>query len=226
MVDGCLKRLRTDRIDLFYQHRVDPNVPIEDVAGAVKELIENGKVLHFGLSEASPNTIRKAHAVQPVAALQTEYSLMNRDPEETGLLDTCEELGIGFVPWGPIGMGYLTQKLDAQTTFDPKSDLRSGFDRFLPESIAANKPFVDRITELAKRKDATTAQLSLAWLLARKPFIVPIPGTSKVKHLQENIESTKLVLTTEDMREIASALSEFKVYGGRMNEQQMKIVEQ
>ena len=226
MVDGCLKRLRTDRIDLFYQHRVDPNVPIEDVAGAVKELIENGKVLHFGLSEASPNTIRKAHAVQPVAALQTEYSLMNRDPEENGLLDTCEELGIGFVPWGPIGMGYLTQKLDAQTRLDPKSDLRAGFDRFRPESITANKPFVDRITELAKRKDATTAQLSLAWLLAQKPFIVPIPGTGKVKHLQENIESTKLVLTTEDMKEIASALSEFKVHGGRMNEQQMKIVEQ
>jgi len=226
MVDGCLKRLRTDRIDLFYQHRVDPNVPIEDVAGAVKELIEDGKVLHFGLSEASPATIRKAHAVQPVAALQTEYSLMNRDPEENGLLDTCEELGIGFVPWGPIGMGYLTQKFDAQTTFDPKSDLRSGFDRFQPQSIAANKPFVDRVTELAKRKGATTAQLSLAWLLAQKPFIVPIPGTGKVKHLQENIASTKLVLTAEDMKEISSALSEFKVYGGRMNEQQMQIVEQ
>jgi len=226
MVDGCLKRLRTDHIDLFYQHRVDPNVPIEDVAGAVKELIENGKVLHFGLSEASPITIRRAHAVQPVAALQTEYSLMNRDPEENGLLDTCEELGIGFVPWGPIGMGYLTQKLDAQTKFDPKSDLRAGFDRFRPESIAANRPFVDRITELAKRRSATTAQLSLAWLLAQKPFIVPIPGTGNVKHLQENIESTKLVLNAEELKEIASALSEFKVHGGRMNELQMKIVEQ
>jgi aryl-alcohol dehydrogenase-like predicted oxidoreductase len=226
MVDGCLKRLRTDRIDLFYQHRVDPNVPIEDVAGAVKELIEDGKVLHFGLSEASPATIRKAHAVQPVAALQTEYSLMNRDPEENGLLDTCEELGIGFVPWGPMGMGYLTQKLDAQTKLDPKSDLRSGFDRFQPQSIAANKPFLDRIAALAKKKDATTAQLSLAWLLARKPFIVPIPGTGKVKHLQENIASTKLVLTAEDLKEIASALSEFKVHGGRMNEQQMKVVEE
>ncbi len=225
-VNGCLKRLRTDHIDLFYQHRVDPNVPIEDVAGAVKELMEDGKVLHFGLSEVSPNTIRKAHTVQPVAALQTEYSLMNRDPEENGLLDTCEELGIGFVPWGPIGMGYLTQKLDGDTRFDPKSDLRSGFDRFRPESIAANKPLVDRITELAKRKGATTAQLSLAWLLARKPFIVPIPGTSKLKHLQENIESTKLVLTTKDMKEIASALAEFKVHGGRMNEEQMKVVEQ
>jgi aryl-alcohol dehydrogenase-like predicted oxidoreductase len=226
MVDGCLKRLRTDRIDLFYQHRVDPNVPIEDVAGAVKELIEEGKVLYFGLSEASPTTIRKAHAIQPVTALQTEYSLMNRDPEENGLLETCEELGIGFVPWGPIGMGYLTQKLDVQTKFDPKSDLRSGFDRFQPQSIAANKPFVDRITALAKRKDATTAQLSLAWLLAQKPFIVPIPGTGKVRHLRENIASTKLVLTAEDMKEVASALSEFKVRGGRMNEQQMKIVEQ
>lgn len=226
VVDGCLKRLRTDRIDLFYQHRVDPNVPIEDVAGAVKELIDAGKVLHFGLSEASPSTIRKAHAVQPVAALQTEYSLMNRDPEENGLLDTCEELGIGFVPWGPIGMGYLTQNLDAQTTFDPKLDLRSGFDRFQPESIAANKPFVDRITELAKRKGATTAQLSLAWLMAQKPFIVPIPGTGKVKHLQENIAAANLELTPENLKEIDNALFEFKVSGGRLNERLMKVVEQ
>ena len=226
MVDGCLKRLRTDHIDLFYQHRVDPNVPIEDVAGAVKELIEAGKVLHFGLSEASPRTIRKAHAVQPVAALQTEYSLMNRDPERNGLLATCEELGIGFVPWGPMGMGYLTQKPDVQTSFDPKSDLRSTFDRFQPETIAANKPFVDRITELARRKGATTAQLSLAWLLAQKPFIVPIPGTGKVKHLQENIESTKLVLTADDLKEMDRALAELKVHGGRMNEQQMSVVEQ
>jgi len=226
MVDGCLKRLRTDHIDLFYQHRVDPNVPIEDVAGAVKDLIDEGKVLHFGLSEASPNTIRKAHAVQPVAALQTEYSLINRDPEENGLLATCGELGIGFVPWGPIGMGYLTQNLDAQTKFDLKSDLRSGFDRFQPENIAANKPFVDRITELAKRKGATTAQLSLGWLLAKKPFIVPIPGTGKVKHLEENIEAANLVLTAEDLKEIDRALSEFRVHGGRMNEQQMKVVEQ
>jgi aryl-alcohol dehydrogenase-like predicted oxidoreductase len=226
MIDGCLKRLRTDHIDLFYQHRVDPNVPIEDVAGAVKELIDEGKVLHFGLSEASPNTIRKAHAVQCVAALQTEYSLMNRDPEKNGLLDTCEELGIGFVPWGPMGMGYLTQNFDAQTKFDPRSDLRSGFDRFQPESIAANKPFVDRITELAKRKAATTAQLSLAWLLAQKPFVVPIPGTGKVKHLEENIEAANLVLTAEDLQEIDRALSESHVHGGRMNEQQMKVVEQ
>jgi aryl-alcohol dehydrogenase-like predicted oxidoreductase len=151
---------------------------------------------------------------------------MNRDPEENGLLDTCEELGIGFVPWGPMGMGYLTQKLDAQTKFDPNSDLRSGFERFQPESIAANKPFVDRIAELAKKKEATTAQLSLAWLLARKPFIVPIPGTGKVKHLQENIASTKLVLTAEDLKEIASALAGIKVHGGRMNEEQMRVVDQ
>jgi aryl-alcohol dehydrogenase-like predicted oxidoreductase len=225
MVDGCLKRLRTDRIDLLYQHRVDPNVPIEDVAGAVKELIDAGKVLHFGLSEANPGTIRRAHAVQPVAALQTEYSLMNRDPEENGLLATCEELGIGFVPWGPMGMGYLTQRLDEKTSFDTKSDLRSGFDRFQPQSIAANKPFVDRVTELAKGKGATTAQLSLAWLLAKRPFIVPIPGTGKVKHLEENIEAVNLVFTAEDLKEIDSALSELTVHGGRMNEQQMQVVE-
>jgi aryl-alcohol dehydrogenase-like predicted oxidoreductase len=226
MVDGCLKRLRTDHIDLFYQHRVDPNVPIEDVAGAVRDLIAAGKVLHFGLSEASVTTIRRAHAVQSVTALQTEYSLMNRDPERNGLLATCEELGIGFVPWGPMGMGYLTQRLEPGTAFNSKTDLRSSFERFQPETIAANKPFVDQITRLAGKKNATTAQLSLAWLLAQKSYIVPIPGTGKVKHLQENIESTKLVLTTEDMKEIASALSEFKVHGGRMNQQQMKIVEQ
>jgi aryl-alcohol dehydrogenase-like predicted oxidoreductase len=225
MVDGCLKRLRTDHIDLFYQHRVDPSVPIEDVAGAVKELIEAGKVLHFGLSEANSSTIRKAHAVQPVAALQTEYSLMNRDPEGNGLLATCEELGIGFVPWGPIGMGYLTQKLDTRTALDPKSDLRSTFERFQPETIAANKPFVDRITELARTKGATTAQLSLAWLLAQKSFIVPIPGTGKVKHLQENVSAATLVLTTEELNEIKGALAEFNVHGGRMNEAQMKVVE-
>ena len=226
MVDGCLKRLRTDHIDLFYQHRVDPNVPIEDVAGMVKELIAQGKVLHFGLSEASPSTIRKAHAVQPVSALQTEYSLMNRDPEENGLLEICEELGIGFVPWGPIGMGYLTQSLDADTAFDPKTDLRSSFDRFQPETIAANKPFVDQITRLAGKKNATTAQLSLAWLLAQKPFIVPIPGTGKVKHLEENIHATTLNLSTGDLKEIDNALSDFKVHGGRMNELQMKVVEE
>ena len=225
MVDGCLKRLRTDRIDLFYQHRVDPNVPIEEVAGAVKELIQAGKVLHFGLSEASAATIREAHAVQPVAALQTEYSLMNRDPEKNGLLDTCEELGIGFVPWGPMGMGYLTQKLNADTKFDPQSDLRAGFDRFKPETLLANKPFVDCIARLAQKKKATPAQLSLAWLLARKPFIVPIPGTGKLQHLQENIGALSIVLTAEDLKEIETALSDLAVHGGRMNAEQMQVVE-
>ena len=225
MVDGCLKRLRTDHIDLFYQHRVDPNVPIEDVAGAVKELIAQGKVLNFGLSEASPSTIRRAHAVQPVSALQTEYSLMNRDPERNGLLETCQELGIGFVPWGPMGMGYLTQTLNADTKLDSNSDLRAGFDRFQPEAIRANKPFVDRITLLATKKKATTAQLSLAWLLAQKPFIVPIPGTGKVTHLHENVEAASLVLTAGELTEIDRALSEFKVHGGRMNESQMQVVE-
>ena len=226
MVNGSLKRLRTDHIDLLYQHRVDPNVPIEEVAGAVRELIAAGKVLHFGLSEASPTTIRRAHAVQPVAALQTEYSLMNRDPERNGLLATCEELGIGFVPWGPIGMGYLTQKFNADARFDPTSDLRAGFDRFKPAAIAANKPFVDRITQLARKKQATTAQLSLAWLLAQKPFIVPIPGTGKLQHLQENIEASNVVLTAEDLKEIATALSDLTVHGGRMNQEQMKVVQE
>ena len=226
MVDGSLKRLRTDHIDLLYQHRVDPNVPIEEVAGAVRELIAAGKVLHFGLSEASPTTIRRAHAVQPVAALQTEYSLMNRDPERNGVLATCEELGIGFVPWGPIGMGYLTQKLNADTRLDPTADLRAGFDRFKPAVIAANKPFVDRITQLAQKKQATTAQLSLAWLLTQKPFIVPIPGTGKVQHLQENIEASNVLLTAEDLKEIATALSNLTVHGGRMNQEQMKVVQE
>jgi aryl-alcohol dehydrogenase-like predicted oxidoreductase len=225
MIDGSLKRLRTDHIDLLYQHRVDPNVPIEEVAGAVKELIAAGKVLHFGLSEASPTTIRKAHAVQTVTALQTEYSLMNRDPEKNGLLATCQELGIGFVPWGPIGMGYLTQKLNAETRFDPKSDLRAGFDRFKPAAIAANKPFVDRIIQVAQKRKVTTAQLSLAWLLAQRPFIVPIPGTAKVQHLQENIEASNVLLTAEDLKEIESALSNLAVHGGRMNEEQMKVVQ-
>jgi aryl-alcohol dehydrogenase-like predicted oxidoreductase len=225
MVEGSLKRLRTDHIDLLYQHRVDPNVPIEEVAGAVKELVAAGKVLHFGLSEASPTTIRRAHAVQPVTALQTEYSLMNRDPEKNGLLATCEDLGIGFVPWGPIGMGYLTQKINADTKLDPTSDLRAGFDRFKPAAIAANKAFVDRIAQLARERKMTTAQLSLAWLLAQKPFIVPIPGTAKVQHLQENVEARNVVLTVEDLKEIQSALSNVLVHGGRMNEEQMKVVQ-
>ena len=223
VVEGCLTRLRTDRIDLLYQHRVDPNVPIEDVAGAVKELIAEGKVLHFGLSEANSKTIRRAHAVQPVAALQTEYSLMNRDPEHNGILATCEELGIGFVPWGPIGAGLLT--LDGTTKLDAKTDLRTTFGRFSAENIAKNKAFTDRIAEIAKTKNATSIQLSLAWLLARKPYIVPIPGTSNVDHLAENVASTEIELTAADLATIDEALAGLAIHGGRMNEEQMKTVE-
>ena len=226
VVEESLKRLRTDRIDLYYQHRVDPKVPIEDVAGAIKGLIKAGKVLHFGLSEASAKTIRRAHAVQSVTAVQTEYSLMQRDPEKNGVLSTCEELGIGFVPWGPVGQGYLTRKIDARTRFDPKMDMRSGFPRFSPENIAANMPIVDLIRRFAEKKNATPAQISLAWLLAQKPFIVPIPGTRNIDHLHENLGAINVHLTPAELREIDTAFSKIKVYGGRMNEEQMKVVDQ
>ncbi len=226
VVEESLKRLRTDRIDLYYQHRVDPNVPIEDVASTVKELIKEGKVLHFGLSEASAKTIRQAHAVQPVTAIQTEYSLMQRDPEKNGVLSACDELGIGFVPWGPVGQGYLTRKINAQTKFDPKMDMRSGFPRFSPENIAANMPIVDLIGRFAEKKHSTPAQISLAWLLAQKPFIVPIPGTRNIEHLNENIGAINVQLMHADLREIDSAVSKIKVHGGRMNEEQMKVVDQ
>ena len=226
VVEESLKRLRTDRIDLYYQHRVDPKVPIEDVAGAIKDLIKAGKVLHFGLSEASAKTIRRAHAVQPVTAVQTEYSLMQRDPEQNGVLATCEQLGIGFVPWGPVGQGYLTQKIDARTKFDPKMDMRSGFPRFSPENISANMPIVDLIRRFAEKKNATPAQLSLAWLLAQKPFIVSIPGTRNITHLSENLGAINVQLTPSDLREIDTSVSKIKVQGGRMNEEQMKVVDQ
>jgi aryl-alcohol dehydrogenase-like predicted oxidoreductase len=221
-----LKRLRTDHIDLYYQHRVDPQVPIEDVAATIKDLIREGKVLHFGLSEASARTIRRAHAVQPVTAIQTEYSLMQRDPEKNGVLATCEELGIGFVPWGPVGQGYLTGKIDARTKFDPKMDMRSAFPRFSPENIAANMPIIDFLRRFAEKKNATPAQISLAWLLAQKPFIVPIPGTRNSDHLHENGAAINVQLTSEDLQQIDSALSKIKVHGGRMNEEQMKVVDQ
>lgn len=187
VVDASLKRLRTDRIDLYYQHRVDPKVPIEDVAGAVKDLIQAGKVMHFGLSEASAQTIRRAHAVQPVTAIESEYSFMERSPEKNGVLKACEELGIGFVPWGPVGMGYLTGQIDVHKKLDPKADLRSGFDRFSAQNLAANAPIVDVLRRFADKKYATPAQIALAWLLARKPFIVPIPGTRNINHLNENL---------------------------------------
>src|ERR1700722_13171475 len=226
VVEDSLKRLRTDHIDLYYQHRVDPKVPIEDVAATVKDLIREGKVLHFGLSEASARTIRRAHAVQPVTAIQTEYSLMQRDPEKNGVLATCEELGIGFVPWGPVGQGFLTGKIDAGTKFDPKMDMRSAFPRFSPENIAANMPIVDLLRRFAKKKNATPAQISLAWLLAQKPFIVPIPGTRNIDHLNENFGAINVQLTPADLREIDTAVSRIKVHGGRMNEEQMKVVDQ
>ena len=226
VVEASLKRLKTNRIDLYYQHRVDPQVPIEDVAGAIKDLIKEGKVLHFGLSEASAKTIRRAHAVQPVTAIQTEYSLMNRDPEQNGVLKACEELGIGFVPWGPIGMAYLSGKIDARTKLDPKTDLRSGFDRFNPENLAANRPIVDWLNQFAKKKNATPAQIALAWLLAQKPWIVPIPGTRNIDHLNENLGAINVQLTPADLREIDTAFSKIKVHGGRMNEEQMKVVDQ
>jgi len=226
VVEESLKRLRTDRIDLYYQHRVDPQVPIEDVAAAIKDLINAGKVLHFGLSEASAKTIRRAHAVQPVTAVQTEYSLMQRDPEKNGVLAACEELGIGFVPWGPIGQGYLTRKIDARTKFDTKTDMRSAFPRFSPENIEANMPIVDWIRQFAEKKNATPAQISLAWLLAQKPFIVPIPGTRNLDHLNENVAAINVELTPAELREIDSAVSKIRVHGGRMNEEQMKVVDQ
>ena len=225
-IEGSLKRLRTDHIDLYYQHRVDPDVAIEDVAGAVRDLIQEGKVLHFGLSEASARTIRRAHAVQPVAAVQTEYSLMQRDPERNGVLATCEELGIGFVPWGPVGQGFLPAKIAPDTTFDDPADMRSTFPRFSPETRAANKPIVAWLARFAERKNATPAQISLAWLLAQKPWIAPIPGTRNLDHLNENLGSIHVQLTAEDLREIESALSHIRVHGGRMNEEQMLVVDQ
>jgi aryl-alcohol dehydrogenase-like predicted oxidoreductase len=226
VVEGSLKRLRTDRIDLYYQHRVDPSVPIEDVAGAVKDLINAGKVLHFGLSEASAKTIQKAHAVQAVTAVQTEYSFMERDVEKNGILQTCEELGIGFVPWGPIGMGYLTGKIDIHAKFDAKTDLRSGFDRFTPETIAANRPVLDLLRQIAMREKATPSQVALAWLLAQKPFIVPIPGTRNLDHLNENLGASNVELSVKDLSDMETAFTKIEVHGGRMNEMQMTFVDQ
>jgi aryl-alcohol dehydrogenase-like predicted oxidoreductase len=226
VVEESLKRLRTDRIDLYYQHRVDPEVPIEVVAGAIKGLIKEGKVLHFGLSEASARTIRRAHAVQTVAAIQSEYSLWTRDPEQNGVLETCEELGIGFVPWGPLGEGYLTGKIDARTKLDPKTDLRSEFPRFSPGSLAANAPVVGLLKQFAEKKNATPAQVALAWLLAQKPWIVPIPGTRREDHLDENLGATNIELTPADLRQIESAFSEIRVQGVRLSEKHMQQIDQ
>jgi aryl-alcohol dehydrogenase-like predicted oxidoreductase len=212
-VEGSLKRLRTDVIDLLYQHRVDPDVPIEDVAGTVKELIAEGKVRYFGLSEAGAQTIHRAHAVQPVAALQSEYSLWWREPEQE-ILPTLEELGIGFVPFSPLGKGFLTGKINETTTFDAK-DFRNIVPRFSPEARKANQTLVDLLGQIAARKQVTSAQIALAWLLAQKPWIVPIPGTTKLHRLDENIGAASVELTPEDLREIGDALSHITVQGDR-----------
>ncbi len=212
-IEGSLKRLRTNRIDLLYQHRVDPEVPIEDVAGTVKQLIAEGKVRYFGLSEVAADTIRRAHSVHPVTAVQNEYSLWARDPEPE-VLPACEELGIGFVPWSPLGQGFLTGKVDPHQTFD-KSDVRSWFPRFTPEAMKANQALVDLLAGIAAAKGATPAQIALAWLLAQKPWIVPIPGTRKLHRLEENIAAADVRLTAADVREIAGAAASIAVCGAR-----------
>jgi len=222
VAEASLKRLKTDRIDLLYQHRVDPDVPIEEVAGAVKALIQEGKVKHFGLSEAGVQTIRRAHAVQPVAALQSEYSLWWREPER-GTLPTLEELGIGFVPFSPLGKGFLTGKIDENTTFD-STDFRNVVPRFTRENRRANFAFVEWLTQFAKKKKATPAQIALAWCLAQRPWIVPIPGTTKRHRLEENLGATAIQLTTEDLREIDGASSRIAVHGDRYPEQLQKLV--
>ena len=221
VADASLKRLRTDVIDLFYQHRVDPGVPIEDVAGAVKELIRAGKVKHFGLSEAGVQTIRRAHAVQPLTALQSEYSLWWRKPEEE-VLPTLEELGIGFIPFSPLGRGFLTGKMNENAVFD-STDLRNTLPRFAPEARKTNQALVDLLGQIANRKKATPAQIALAWLLARKPWIVPIPGTTKLHRLEENIGAAAIELTSDDLREIESAASKIKVQGARYPEKLEKM---
>lgn len=223
VVEGALKRLKTDRIDLYYQHRVDLTVPIEDVAGTIKDLIQQGKVLHFGLSEPSARTIRRAHAVQPVTAIQTEYSIMERSVEHNGVLQVCEELDIGFVPWGPLGQGFLPGRLplDAQATFDGKTDLRKTFPRFSREVMQANQPILDFLKAFGERKGATRAQIALAWLMAQKPWIVPIPGTTNLDHSRENLSSINVDLTPQDLREIEAGMANITVHGGRMDAKQM-----
>ncbi len=221
VAEASLKRLKTDVIDLFYQHRVDPDVPVEDVAGTVKDLIQAGKVKHFGLSEAGANTIRRAHAVHPVAAVQSEYSIWTRDPEPE-VLPTCEELGIGFVPWSPLGQGFLTGKIDASTKFE-STDFRAVFPRFTEEARSANLAVVDLLKQIAQRKNATPAQIALAWLLEQKPWIVPIPGTTKVSRLEENIGSASVELREEDLSEINTAASKIPIQGARLPESILRL---
>ena len=224
-VEGSLTRLRTDRIDLLYQHRVDPNVPIEDVAGTVGDLVAEGKVLHFGLSEAGARTIRRAHAVHPVAAVQSEYSLLQRIPERNGVLDACQELGVGFVPWGPLGLGYLTGTIPVTARFDPATDLRAQFPRFNPDNLAANRPYVDLLTRWATAKNATPSQIALAWLLAQRAFIVPIPGTRNVTHLTENLAAVDVDLTPAEVQQITTESAALITHGERMDALNMSRAE-
>lgn len=217
VVEQSLKRLQTDYIDLLYQHRVDPNVPIEDVAGTVKDLIQEGKVKYFGLSEAGADTIRRAHKVQPVTAVQNQYAIWTREPEHN-VISTCEELGIGFVPWGPLGTGFLAGKISADDTFDPKTDLRATFPRFSKENLKANLPLVSMLNAMAERKGVSTVQIALAWLLVQKPFIVPIPGMDKIEYIEDNIRSVDLKLTTDDLKEIDEMLLKVEIKGERLSQ--------
>jgi aryl-alcohol dehydrogenase-like predicted oxidoreductase len=224
VVDAMLERLKVETIDLLYQHRVDPGVPVEDVAGTVKQLIQQGKVKYFGLSEAAAQTIRRAHNVQPLSTVQSEYSLWTRDVERNGVLDTCDELGIGFVPFSPLGAGFLTGKINERTTFD-RTDFRNRSPRFQPEARAANLALVDLLKRIAERKQATPAQLALAWLLAQRPWVVPIPGTTKLHRLEENIGAASVVLTSDDLREIDDAAEKIPVQGERLPEEVLKLSE-
>ncbi|MDO5614692.1 MAG: aldo/keto reductase [Cruoricaptor ignavus] len=216
VAEASLKRLQTDYIDLFYQHRVDPNVPIEDVAGTLKDLISEGKIRHYGLSEANAQTVRRAHAVHPVTAVQNQYSIWTREPEAE-VIPACEELAIGFVPWGPLGTGFLTGTIKPDATFDAATDLRAQFPRFTPDAMKANMPLVEMLGEIAKSKGATTVQIALAWLLAQKPFIVPIPGMDKIEYISDNIQSVSVKLTPEDLTEIEQRLATIQIQGERLH---------
>ena len=224
VVNESLKRLQTDYIDLLYQHRVDPNVPIEDVAETVSELIKQGKVKYFGLSEANAKTIKRAHKIYPVTAVQNQYSIWTREPE-LEVIPLCEELGIGFVPWGPLGTGFLTGKITADVTFDAETDLRATFPRFTPKAIRANMPLVDLLNNIANKKGVTTVQIALAWLLKQKPFIVPIPGMDKIEYLNDNIQSVNVDLTKEDLEEIENGLSKIEIQGARLSDDLLSLSE-
>ncbi len=224
VAEASLKRLQTDYIDLFYQHRVDPNVPIEDVAGTVRELIREGKVKHFGLSEAGAVTIRRAHAVQAVTAVQNQYSVWTREPEKE-VLPVCEELGIGFVPWGPLGTGFLTGTITPDTKFDNETDLRATFPRFTKEAMKANMPLVEMLNDIASRKGVSTVQIALVWLLAQKPFIVPIPGMDKLEYIEDNIKSVHLSLTSDDLQEIEDRLASMDIQGDRLSKELLALSE-